>query len=111
MASTPCYDTLEDQTRKRVELYRKCAPPGDRIPSRAERPPLLDTPPTDEELQQAAKRSNNGRLDGASKMWAEDLKEWLCGAEEDEKASEKGEKGFEGAGDQWRLLVKLCKNI
>ena len=49
-ASKPCYNTLEDQTRERVELYRKRPPPGDRISSRAKRPPLLDTPPTDEEL-------------------------------------------------------------
>jgi len=49
-AAKPCYDTLADQTREREELYRKRAPPGERIPSRAERPPRKDTPPTDEEL-------------------------------------------------------------
>ena len=86
-SSKPCYDTLEEQTRERVALYRKRAPPGERIPSRAERPPLSDTPPTDEELRLAAKRSNNGRSGGASKMRAEDLKEWLRGAEEEERAS------------------------
>ena len=32
-ASKPCYGMLEDQTRERVKLYRKRAPPGDRIPS------------------------------------------------------------------------------
>ena len=49
-ASEPCYDTLEDQTRERVDLYRKRTPPGDRIPSRAKLIPLSDTPLTDEEL-------------------------------------------------------------
>ena len=75
MAFKPCYDTLEDQTRERVELYRKRAPPGDRIPSRAERPLLSDTQPTDEELRQATKKSNNRRTGRASKTRAEDLKE------------------------------------
>ena len=49
IAGKPCYDALEDQTRARVELYRKRVPSGDRIPSRAKRPPLSDTPPTDKE--------------------------------------------------------------
>ena len=94
VASKPCYDTLEDQTRERVDLYGKRDTPGDRIPSRAERPPLSDTPPTDEELRLAAKKANNGRSGGASKMRAEDLKEWLCGAEEEEKMRKKGEEGL-----------------
>ena len=68
-SSRPCYDTLEDQTRERVKLYARRAPPGDRIPSRAERTPLTDTPPTDEELRLAAKKSNNGRSGGASKAY------------------------------------------
>ena len=110
-ASKPCYDTLEDQTRERVELYRKRAPPGDRIPSRAERPPLSDTPPTDEELRLAAKKANNGRSGGASKMQLEDLKKWLRGAGDEEWAQKKDKEGYEGTGDWWRLLVKLCEHI
>ena len=50
-ASKPCYNTLEAQTREREALYRRRPPPGDPIPSRAERPPLSDRPPTDEELR------------------------------------------------------------
>ena len=50
-ASKMCYGTLDDQTRKREALYRRRAPPGERIPYRAERPPLSDTSPTDEELR------------------------------------------------------------
>ena len=44
-------------------------------------------------------------------MQAEDLKEWLRGAEAEEKARREGEEGYEGAGDRWRLLVKLCEHI
>ena len=110
-ASKPCYDALEDQTREREDLYRRRAPPGDRIPSRAVRPPSDDTPPTDEELRQAAKSSSNGRSGGASKMRAEDLNEWRRGMENEEKELAKGGTGYEGAGDRWRLLVKLCEHI
>ena len=31
-ASKPCYDTLEDQTRKREAIYWRHAPPDERIP-------------------------------------------------------------------------------
>ena len=44
-------------------------------------------------------------------MRAEDLKDWLRGAEEEEKARRKGKAGYAGAGDRWRLLVKLCEHI
>ena len=75
-----CYSTLEDQTRERVELYRKRAPPDDCISSRANRPPLC----------QATKKSNNRWTGGASKMRAEDLKGWLRRTEEEERAQKKG---------------------
>ena len=45
-------------------------------------------------------RSNNGRSGGASRMRAEDLKEWLRDTEEEEKARKKGEEGVAGAGDR-----------
>ena len=44
-------------------------------------------------------------------MRAEDLKEWLRGTEEDEKAEAEGDEGFQGRGDAWRLLVKLVQHI
>ena len=44
-------------------------------------------------------------------MLAEDLKEWLRGAEEEERTRKKGEVGLEDAGDRWRLLVRSCKHI
>ena len=31
--------------------------------------------------------------------------------ENKEKATKKGELGYEGAGDRWRLLLKLCKHV
>ena len=67
--------------------------------------PSDDGPPTDEELRRATKRSENGKSGGASSMRAEDLKDWMRGAEEEEKAEAEGGKGFQGRGDAWRLLV------
>ena len=43
-------------------------------------------------------------------MRTEDLKIWLKGVENKEKAQEKGEESFKGAGDTWRMLVKLIQN-
>ena len=44
-------------------------------------------------------------------MRAEDLKEWLRGMEDEERAAKKGESGFKGAGDRWRLLLRLCEHV
>ena len=107
-ASKPCRQALDRQTQDRVDLYRRRDPPGAPIPSNARRTPRADHPPTDEELRLATKKSRNGRTGGASKMRAEDLKEWLRGMEDEERAAKKGESGFKGAGDRWRLLLRLC---
>ena len=77
VASKPCYEALDRQTNEREALYRRRDPPGAPIPSNVRRTPRADHPPTDEELRQAAKKSSNGRTGGASKMRAEDIKEWL----------------------------------
>ena len=54
---------LEDQTREREDLYWKRAPPGKRIPSRAKRPPLSNTPPMDEKLRQVVMERQVGLLE------------------------------------------------
>ena len=111
VATRPCYVTLEDQTKGRDELYTPKTPSGDPIPCNNHRPPRADHPPTDDELRQAAQKSSNGRTGRASKMRAEDLKEWKRGMKADEKTEREGVEGFKGAGDRWRLLVKLCQHI
>ena len=95
----------------REDLYGYQPSPGEPIPRNAERAPSDDNPPTDEELRRAAKRSGNGKSGGASAMRAEDLKEWLRGAEEEEKAEKEGKEGSKGRGGRWRLLVRLVKHI
>ena len=44
-------------------------------------------------------------------MRAEDIKEWLRGMENAEKAAKKGESGCKGEGDRKRLLLKLCQHV
>jgi hypothetical protein len=98
-ASKPCYSTLEAQTVERKTLYDYAPSPGEPIPSNVDRPPMEDTHPADGELRLVVKKSRNGRLGGASKMRAEDLKKWLKGAGNEEQALATGEDSFEGTGD------------
>ena len=44
-------------------------------------------------------------------MQAEDLKAWLKGVEREEKATKEGVEGQEGAGDTWRLFVRLLQHV
>ena len=44
-------------------------------------------------------------------MRAEHLKMWLRWAEEEEEAEKEGAVGLEGAGDTWRLLVRLIQHV
>ena len=112
-ASPPCYRELEKQTVEWEKLYAKRPPPGERIPSNIERRATPDHPPEDQELRRAVKGLSNGKADGASKMRAEDLKAWLRGVESEEKMLVPGYEGadYRGAGDMWRLLVKLFEHI
>ena len=44
-------------------------------------------------------------------MRAKDIKKWLCGMENEEKEPKRGEPEYEGLGDHWRLLLKLCQHV
>ena len=43
-------------------------------------------------------------------MRTQDLKIWVKSVENNEKVWEKGEEGFDGAGDTWRMVVKLIQS-
>ena len=90
---------MEDQTRGREELYGFQQPPGEKIPRNIERALSDDGPPIDEELRRATVRSGNGKSGSENTMRAEDLKEWLRGAEEEEKTEAEGGEGLQGRGD------------
>ena len=106
--SRPCYLTMERQTKEREELYAKQAPPGDPIPINVGPYPVEDGIPPDSEIRVAVKAMNNGRAGGSSRIRAEDLKGWLRGAldEEDPEVTAR-----DGAGDNWRLFVRLVQAV
>ena len=62
------------------------------------------------EIRTAVKALRNGRTGGGSMMRAEHLKAWLRREEEEEAAEKEGTEGLEGAGDTWRLLVRLIQH-
>jgi hypothetical protein len=106
-APKPCYESLQKQTQERIDLYARVAPPGQSIPINVEPTPVDDSVPDDAEIRSKVKGMSNGRAGGASKLRAEDLKSWLHGMELEEKKPE----GHEGAGDRWRLFVRLIQTI
>ena len=82
---------MERQTQERVELYGKVNPPGAPIPINVDAFDVADDAPSDGELRVAvATGLRNGRAGGASRVRAEDMKEWLRGARAEEKAQEEG---------------------
>ena len=102
---------METQTEAREKLYEHVSSPGEDIPCNIERPPLRDDPPDDQEIRRGVIKSHLHRSTGGSEMRAEDMKYWLRGIEREEKAEEDGEEGYAGAGDTWRMLVKLIRHI
>ena len=56
---------------------------------------MADECPRDAELRDVVKQLQHGRIGGASKMRAEDIKQWLRGIIDEE------ENGSKGAGENW----------
>jgi hypothetical protein len=75
----PCPQTMARQMEDRVELYRRRDSPGDLLPINLQGPAIPDEVPSDHEIRDAARDLPSGRMGGASKMWAEDIKRWLRG--------------------------------
>ena len=44
-------------------------------------------------------------------MRAEDIKSWLRGMGWEKKAAKEGKEGHKGAGDTWRLFVRLLQHV
>ena len=111
-ATKPCHASMERQMVEWEDLYGYQASPGEHIPSNRDPVPLPDEAPSDAGIKTAFKTLRNGRTGDGSMMRAKHLKAWLQRAEEEEEATEKeGTKGLEGAGDTWRLLVRLIQHI
>jgi hypothetical protein len=66
------------QMEDRVELYRRRDSPGDTLPINLQGPAIPDKVPSDHKIRDAVQDLPSGRMGGASKMHAEDIKRWLC---------------------------------
>ncbi len=92
-----------------MELYRRWDSPGDPLLINLQGPAIPNKVPSDHEIRDAARDLPSGRVGGASKMCAEDIKRWLRSItlEEDPKK----EPNNMGEGNNWRLLVGLIQAI
>ena len=104
----PCFQTMERQTAEWVALYTWRTPPGEPLLINITPVPIPDSAPTDSEVRNAAGELSNGRSGGASKMRAEHVKEWLQGIKREEDPKQNGN---QGAGDSWRLLMRLVTAV
>jgi hypothetical protein len=97
------------QTEERIALYARRTPPGESLPINIAPTPIPDGVPTDSEVRDAVGELTNGRSGGASKIRAEHMKEWLKGIQQEEDP--KQSIGNQGAGDAWRLLMRLVDGV
>ncbi len=99
---------MEKQTQDGEALYGHVPPPGDSIPINIVPHPIADSIPPNTEIREVVQGLKKGRAGGTSKICAENLKSWLRGAVKEEDPELTGRKG---AGDNWRLFVKLIQAI
>ena len=59
-APKPCYESMEKQTKERVELYGKVIPPGDLIPINNKPFNIRDNVPDKQEIRAVVKQLKNG---------------------------------------------------
>ena len=77
---------MEWQTKEGIKLYGKANPRGAPIPINIDAFDISGAAHEDGELREAvAEGLRSGRAGGASRMWAEDMKEWLAGVRQEEK--------------------------
>ena len=104
----PCFQTMEKQTAKRVDLYRRRDAPG--LPESCVGGTsfdVMDDTPSDGEVRVAVAELTNGRSAGASRMRAEHLMDWLQGMREEEDPDSGALNAT--AGDKWRALLQLVQ--
>ena len=102
-----CHETMGKQTAERVKLYERVPLPGEPIPINVEPKEVEDACPGDVELRDVVRGLRNGRAGGTRGIWAETIKGWLRGMEREEWEEE----GKAGAGDAWRMFLKLIERL
>ena len=70
---------MRKQTIEHEKLYERQPSPGDPIPINVKPSDVRDDSPDDTEIRAAVQKLSNGRAGGASKIRAEDIKDWHSG--------------------------------
>jgi hypothetical protein len=104
----PCYQTMERQTSKRVDLYARRKSPGDPLPILVNPVEIDNNPLEDGKIWSAVVRLSNGRAAGALGMRAEDVKGWLSGIRDEENSNTPENPS---GGDNWQLFVQLVQAV
>ena len=110
----PARATLKRITAERVVLYSRVPPRGYSIPVEIKPFEVEDGVPYEGEIDWAVKRLHNNRAGGASRMRAEDLKEWLATARRGEKGETadkegRGREGTREGAENWARVVELVQ--
>jgi hypothetical protein len=92
--------------RQTSDLYARRDSPGDPLPINFTPAEINDDIPSDGELRGVVGEITNSQAAGASSMRAKHVKEWLHGMRREEDPEGQG---AEGAGDSWRLFVRLVQ--
>ena len=96
---------MERLTAERTELHARDPPSGRGLPHNVNPLPNPDKLPTDGKIREGVQQLQNRQADGAGRMRAEHLKEWLADVLEEKK------NGKEGMGQEWWLFVQLVMAI
>jgi hypothetical protein len=105
----PCPQTMAQQTEEQVELYQRQDSPEGLLPINLQGPVIPNKVPSNHEIRDAAWDLLRGRMGGASKMRAEDIKRWLRSITLEEDPKKGPDNIWEG--DNWCLLVGLIQAI
>ncbi len=97
---------MDRQTAERVTLYTRRKSPGKPLPSNTDPVEIDDDTPSDGELRVAVGELTNSRAAGASGMRAKHVKAWLSDMRREEDPKDQG---ANGAGDNWRLFLRLVQ--
>ena len=97
---------MDKQTEGREDLYSyKSSRASTYIPANRDRLHLQDQAPPG--YWRRSRLFGTGGRGPGTNMRAEDLKRWLDRMEAEEDAERDGEESLTGAGDTWRMLVRL----
>jgi hypothetical protein len=109
MQTRPCHQTMECQTEEQLELYAERGAYGETFPANGTPFAIGNNQPSDGKLRTVVSLLSHGWCGGASGIWAEHIKAWLCGAK---KAEDPETATYHvGAGKTLYKFVSLCSSL